>query len=59
EDYGAATSVQGIASRAAQLSSGASGYMMDYALPFPILIGGIFQLLSGVSYKFLFKNAKP
>ncbi|MEM3426616.1 MAG: MFS transporter, partial [Thermoproteota archaeon] len=39
EDYGAATSVQGIASRVAQLSSGASGYLMDYALPMPILIG--------------------
>ncbi|MCL4411614.1 MFS transporter [Candidatus Marsarchaeota archaeon] len=58
EDYGAATSVQGIASRAAQLSSGASGYLMDYALPVPIFIGGIFQLLSGVSYKLLFKDAK-
>ncbi len=58
EDYGAATSVQGIASRAAQLSSGASGYLMDYALPFPIFVGGIFQLASGISYKFLFKKEK-
>ncbi|MEM3827438.1 MAG: hypothetical protein QXR58_02450, partial [Candidatus Micrarchaeaceae archaeon] len=58
EDYGAATSVQGIASRTAQLSSGASGYLMDYALPMPIFIGGIFQLISGISYKLLFKDAK-
>lgn len=58
EDYGAATSVQGIASRAAQLSSGASGYLMDYSLPFPIFIGGIFQLISGISYKLLFKKEK-
>ncbi|MEM3208847.1 MAG: MFS transporter [Candidatus Micrarchaeaceae archaeon] len=58
EDYGAATSIQGIASRTAQLSSGASGYLMDYALPMPIFIGGIFQLLSGISYKLLFKDAK-
>lgn len=59
EDYGSATSVQGIASRAAQLSSGASGYLMDYSLPFPIFIGGIFQLFSGISYKLLFKKEKP
>jgi len=56
EDYGTATSVQGVASRAAQLSSGASGYLMDYALPAPIFIGGIFQLVSGISYKLLFKK---
>ncbi|MGC8651978.1 MAG: MFS transporter [Candidatus Micrarchaeia archaeon] len=56
EDYGTATSVQGVASRVAQLSSGASGYLMDYSLPFPIFIGGIFQLASGISYKLLFKK---
>jgi MFS family permease len=59
EDYGTAASVQGIASRTAQLSSGASGYLMDYALPFPLFIGGIFQLASGISYKFLFKKDGP
>ena len=58
EDYGTATSVQGIASRIAQLSSGVSGYAMDYALPLPIVIGGIFQLASGISYKLLFKKSK-
>ncbi|MGC8647347.1 MAG: MFS transporter [Candidatus Micrarchaeia archaeon] len=58
EDYGTATSVQGIASRMAQLSSVASGYAMDYALPLPIVIGGIFQLASGISYKLLFKKSK-
>ncbi len=56
EDYGTATSVQGIASRVAQLSSGASGYAMDYALPLPLFIGGLFQLASGISYKLLFKK---
>ncbi|MGC8670154.1 MAG: MFS transporter [Candidatus Micrarchaeia archaeon] len=56
EDYGTATSVQGIASRAAQLSSGASGYLMDYSLPSPIFVGGLFQLISGISYKILFKK---
>jgi len=56
EDYGTATSVQGVASRVAQLSSGASGYLMDYALPMPLLVGGIFQFASGISYKLLFKG---
>jgi hypothetical protein len=32
---------------------------MDYALPFPLFIGSIFQLASGISYKFLFKKEKP
>ncbi len=58
EDYGTATSVQGVASRVAQLSSGASGYLLDYALPMPLLVGGIFQLASGISYKMLFKKSK-
>ncbi len=31
---------------------------MDYALPFPLFIGSIFQLASGISYKFLFKKEK-
>jgi MFS family permease len=56
EDYGTATSVQGVASRVAQLSSGTSGYLMDYALPMPLFIGGIFQFASGISYKLLFKG---
>ncbi|MGC9204695.1 MAG: MFS transporter [Candidatus Micrarchaeia archaeon] len=56
EDYGTATSVQGIAGRVSQLSSGASGYLMDLSLPMPLLIGGIFQLASGISYKILFKK---
>ena len=56
EDYGAATSAQGIAARAGQLSSGLSGYLMDYALPLPIFIGGVLQLASGLSYKLLFGN---
>ncbi|MGC8680118.1 MAG: MFS transporter, partial [Candidatus Micrarchaeia archaeon] len=56
EDYGAATSVQGIAGRIAQMSSGASGYLMDLALPLPIFIGALFQIASSISYKVLFKK---
>ena len=58
EDYGIATSVQGIATRTGQLSSGLSGYLMDYSLPLPIFVGGILQLASGISYKLLFSNRK-
>lgn len=57
EDYGTATSVQGIATRASQLSSAASGYLMDYALPAPLLIGGVFQFASGIVYKRLLKGS--
>lgn len=56
EDYGVATSVQGIASRVAQLSSGVSGYLLDYSLPLPLFVGGLFQLASGISYKLLFSK---
>jgi MFS family permease len=58
EDYGTATSIQGVAARAGQLSSGLSGYLMDLALPLPIFVGGIFQLVSGISYKLLFSKRK-
>ncbi|MCL4375693.1 MFS transporter, partial [Candidatus Marsarchaeota archaeon] len=58
EDYGAATSMQGTAARAGQLSSGLSGYLMDYYLPLPIFIGGILQMAGGVSYKILFGKRK-
>lgn len=51
EDYGTATSFQGIATRASQLTSGASGYLLDYALPLPLEIGGALQLISGALYK--------
>ena len=58
EDYGTATSIQGVASRAGQLSSGLSGYLMEFALPLPIFIGGILQLASGIGYKLLFSKHK-
>jgi MFS family permease len=56
EDYGTATSLQGIATRASQLSSGASGALMDYALPLPLEIGGALQLISGALYKILLRD---
>lgn len=53
EDYGTATSINGVATRVSQLSSGASGYLMDYALPLPIFVGGILQFASGIVYKLI------
>ncbi|MGC8662707.1 MAG: MFS transporter [Candidatus Micrarchaeia archaeon] len=58
EDYGTASSMQGIASRLAQLSSASSGYLMDIYLPLPLFLGAIFQFASGVGYKILLKNSK-
>ncbi len=55
EDYGTATSLQGITTRASQMTSGASGYLMDVALPLPLFLGGILQAASGIVYKKLIK----
>ncbi len=59
EDFGTASSVQGVATRVSQLSSAASGYLMDISLPIPLEIGGLFQLVSGAMYKFVLKGTKP
>ena len=58
QDYGTATSVQGIASRSAQMTSGISGYLMDYSIDAPLFLGGVLQIFGGISYKLLFKNKK-
>jgi MFS family permease len=55
EDYGTATSLQGITTRMSQMTSGASGYLLDTALPLPFVIGGILQAASGIAYKKLVK----
>ncbi len=54
EDYGTASSIQGVATRIAQLSSGAYGYLMDVYLPLPIFVGGLFQFASGIGYRIVF-----
>jgi MFS family permease len=58
EDYGTATSLQGVSTRISQLSSGASGYLMDYSVPLPLFVGGIFQFASGIAYKLLLGQEK-
>ena len=59
EDFGTASSVQGVATRASQFSSAASGYLMDVSLPIPLEIGGAFQMVSGLLYKYILKGSKP
>ncbi|EQD69213.1 major facilitator transporter [mine drainage metagenome] len=59
EDFGTASSIQGVSTRASQLSSAVSGYLMDISLPIPMEIGGAFQLASGVLYKYVLKGTKP
>ncbi len=55
-DFGAGTSIQGISARAFQGSSGVSGYLMDFYLPFPIILGGAIQAISGIIYYKLMKK---
>ncbi|BFH72800.1 MFS transporter [Sulfurisphaera javensis] len=56
EDYGAATSIQGISTRVAQLSSGLSGYLLEVWLPLPEFSGGILQAIGGYIYYKLLKE---
>ncbi|EWG07188.1 MAG: major facilitator superfamily protein [Candidatus Aramenus sulfurataquae] len=50
EDYGTASSLQGVATRISQLSSGLGGYLMEVSIPLPLLLGGAFQAASGYLY---------
>ncbi len=50
EDYGTATSIQGLSTRLSQTSSGISGYLLEYALEAPLLVGGALQVVGGVAY---------
>ncbi len=56
EDYGTASTMQGVAMNASQLTSGLSGYIMEYALTAPPLIGGVFQVAGGFVYRKLMKS---
>jgi len=59
EDYGTSTAIQGVSGRASQLTSGASGYLMDLNFAFPLLIGGSLQAIGGVLYYTLIKSWRP
>ncbi len=51
EDYGTASTLQGLAISTSQFTGGLSGLALEYALPLPPLVGGILQSLGGVVYK--------
>ncbi len=50
EDYGTATTMQGMGSRFSQTTSGLSGYLMELSLSSPLIIGGILQTVSAFVY---------
>ena len=58
EDYGAATSLQGISTRIAQLSSGLSGYLLETWIPLPEFSGGILQMIGGYIYYRLLRERR-
>jgi MFS family permease len=58
EDYGTATSFQGVANRLSQGSSGLSGYLMSISLPAPLFVGGLFQVAGGIAYAKLLGKPK-
>jgi MFS family permease len=59
EDYGTSTSIQGVSGRGSQITTGASGYLMDLNFAFPLLIGGAMQAAGGVLYYVLVKSWHP
>ncbi|WP_287960132.1 MFS transporter [Acidiplasma sp.] len=59
EDYGTSTGIQGVSGRASQLTSGSSGYLMDFNLAFPLLIGGSIQAVGGALYYIMVKTWRP
>ncbi|MCL4412803.1 MAG: MFS transporter [Candidatus Thermoplasmatota archaeon] len=56
EDYGTASSIQGIATRGSQSTSGLSGYLMDLYMPSPLLIGGLIQISGSFVYYRIIRN---
>ncbi len=56
EDYGTASSIQGVITRGSQMTSGVSGYLMDFNLSFPLIIGGGIQMIGSLIYYKLIRN---
>lgn len=50
EDFGTASSIQGLGGRAGQGTSVVSGYLMEISLPLPELFGGILQCFGAYLY---------
>ncbi|MCL4380916.1 MFS transporter [Candidatus Marsarchaeota archaeon] len=58
EDYGTATTMQGMGSRFSQTTSGLSGYLMELSLSSPLVIGGVLQTISAFVYFKLVDSAR-
>ncbi|MGC8617930.1 MAG: MFS transporter [Thermoplasmata archaeon] len=56
EDFGTASSIQGIATRGSQMTSGVSGYLMDLYSSLPLFLGGVIQMSGAVVYYRLIRN---
>ena len=56
EDYGTATTMQGMGTRFSQTSSGLSGYLMELSMSSPLFIGGILQTIGAFVYFKLIKD---
>lgn len=50
EDLGTGSSIQAMATRLAQMSSGARGYIMELGPSLPLMLGGVLQSLGGLIY---------
>lgn len=50
EDFGTASSIQGLGVRASQGTSVAAGYLMEVSLPVPEILGGLIQGFGGYLY---------
>jgi len=58
EDYGTASSLQGIATRLSQTSTTFSGYLMEVSPELPLGIGGSLQVIAGIIYVALLKRSE-
>ncbi|AWS00737.1 MFS transporter [Metallosphaera hakonensis] len=56
EDFGTASSLQGVATRLSQMSSGLSGYLLEESFALPLEVGGVAQMIGGVIYFALLKE---
>ena len=56
EDYGTASSIQGMATRGSQMTSGLSGYLMDLYFPAPLFLGGLLQVTGSFVYYRIIRN---
>lgn len=56
DDFGTASSLQGVATRLSQMSSGLSGYLLEESFALPLEVGGVMQALGGILYYTLLRG---